>query len=358
MTSRERVLTALEHKETDIVPFSLGFGINYPAKKELAEYMGIPMGELDKILGSLADIRHVGPRYTGPKDRNKGFPDGSYLDMWGVTRSPKSNAKDTYMEISKYPLADMKSPDELEDYIFPRVEWFDFSVIPEQIEAAAAAGDYALMASGGNIFESSWYMRGLENMFADLIAEKEFACRLINKVTDFFVSYSQKILEAGKGKIDLYFTADDIGGQNGLLMSLPMWEEMLKPYHKKLNKTIHGYGAKVVYHSDGAVMEAVGGLIDMGVDVLEALQFDAAGMDPAALKDMAGGRLCFHGGVSVQSTLPFGTPEEVEAEVKERVKVLGRNGGYILAPSHAVQAGTPPENIYAFLKASGRLPGI
>ena len=353
MTSRDRVLTALEHKETDIVPFSLGFGINYPAKRTLAEYMKIGMEELDKILGSLTDIRHVGPKYTGPKDRNISFPDGSYLDMWGVLRSPKANANDTYMEISGYPLADMTAPDELEDYIFPSVEWFDFSVIPDQIEAAAQTGDHALMASGGNIFESSWYMRGLENMFADLIEEKEFACRLINKVTDFFVSYSQKILEAGKGRIDLYFTADDIGGQSDLLMSLPLWEEMLKPYHKKLNKVIRGYGAKVVYHSDGAVMKAVDGLIDMGIDVLEALQFDAAGMDPAALKDMAGGRLSFHGGVSVQSTLPFGTPEEVEAEVKERVRVLGKNGGYILAPSHAIQAGTPPENIYAFLKAAG-----
>jgi uroporphyrinogen decarboxylase len=243
---------------------------------------------------------------------------------------------------------------ELEEYIFPKTEWFDFSVIPEQINAHKKSGDYAIMASGGNIFESSWYMRGFENMFFDLLANKEFALRLIGKVTDYFVSYAGEVLKAADGGIDLYFTADDIGGQNGLLMSLKLWEETLKPYHKRLNKTIHEYGAKVVYHSDGAVMEAVGGLIDMGVDVLEALQFDAAGMDAAELKNTAGDRLCFHGGVSVQSTLPYGTPEEVEAEVAERVKVLGKNGGYILAPSHAVQAGTPPENIYAFLKAAGR----
>lgn len=102
-------------------------------------------------------------------------------------------------------------------------------------------------------------------------------------------------------------------------------------------------------------MKAVDGLINMGIDVLEALQFDAAGMNPVELKEKAGDRLSFHGEVSVQSTLPFGTPEEVETEVKERIKVLGRNGGYILAPSYAIQAGTPPENIYAFLRATGRL---
>ncbi|MCL1793842.1 MAG: uroporphyrinogen decarboxylase family protein [Oscillospiraceae bacterium] len=355
MTSRERVIAALAHRESDIVPFSLGFGINYPAKAELAKYMKIEMGELDRLLGSVSDIRHVGPKYIGPKTRNIGLPGGSHMDAWGVIRSPVKNERDTYMEISHYPLSHMKDAEELEGYMFPKLDWFDFSDIPGQIEAHNKHGEYAIMASGGNIFEASWYMRGFENMFSDLLEEREFARRLLEKVTDYFVGFSRKILEAANGKIDLVFTADDIGGQNGLLISPPLWEEMLKPFHKRLNETIHEGGAKVIYHSDGAVMEAVEGLVDMGIDVLEALQFDAAGMDPSKLKETAGDRLCFHGGVSVQSTLPFGTPEEVEAEVKERIKILGKNGGYILAPSHAIQAGTPPENICAFLKAAGRL---
>ena len=355
MTSRERVLTALSHKKPDIIPFSLGFGINRPAKRALAEYMKTDMRELDRILLSFTDIRSVRPKYIGPNERNKSLPDGSYVDAWGVRRSTVNNEKDIYMEISEYPLANLTNTDELENYMFPSIDWYDFSVIPEQIEEIAKSGEYAIMASGGNIFETSWYMRGLENMFVDLLAEKEFAHKLLCIVTDFFVSFTSRMLEAANGKIDLIFTADDIGAQNGLLISLPLWEEMLKPHHKRLNKTIHEYGAKVIYHSDGAVMQAVDGLIDMGIDVLEALQFDAAGMDPVELKEIAGDRLSFHGGVSVQSTLPYGTPEEVEAEVVERIKVLGKNGGYILAPSHAIQAGTPPENIYAFLKMTGRL---
>ena len=355
MTPRERILTALSHRETDKVPFSLGFGINPPAKAKLAQYMKLDPGELEGLLHASYDIRHIGPKYIGPKNRNISLPGGSYMDAWGVVRSPAKNDKDTYMEISGYPLGEAATLDDLESHTFPSADWYDFSVLPEQIEAIAKSGDRAIMLSGGNIFESAWYMRGLENMFADLLENPEFARRLLEKVADYFIGYTKKALEAAGGKVDLVFTADDIGGQNGLLMSLPLWEEMLKPLHARLNKTIHEYGAKVVYHSDGAVMEAVEGLIEMGVDVLEALQFDAAGMDPAALKEKAGERLCFHGGVSVQSTLPFGTPEEVEAEVKERVRVLGKDGGYILAPSHAIQAGTPPENIYAFLKAAGRL---
>ena len=354
MTSRERILTALSHKDTDITPFSWGFGINYPAKKMLAEYLKLDMGELDKKLSAMTDIRHVGPKYIGPADRIKHFPDGSYTDMWGVKRSPVQNQKDTYLEISESPLKNHTSVEELENYVFPEVDWFDFSVIPEQIENYKKSGDYAIMMGNGNIFECSWYMRGLEQMFEDLLVNKEYVHCLFNKVTEYFIKYLSKALEAADGKLDLIFTADDIGSQTGLLMSLPLWEEMLKPYHKKMNKAIHEYGAKIIYHSDGSVMDAVDGLIDMGIDVLEALQFDAAGMDPAELKNRAGDRLCFHGGVSVQATLPFGTPEEVESEVKNLIKILGKNGGYILAPSHAVQAGTPPENIHAFLKTTGR----
>ena len=104
---------------------------------------------------------------------------------------------------------------------------------------------------------------------------------------------------------------------------------------------------RVIYHTDGAATEAVEGLIDAGIDVLQALQFSAKGMDPAVLKDRFGDRLCFEGGVSVQTTLPFGTVEDVRAEVENLITVLGKGGGYILGPSHAIQAGTPPENVVA-----------
>jgi uroporphyrinogen decarboxylase len=148
------------------------------------------------------------------------------------------------------------------------------------------------------------------------------------------------------------FTADDIGGQDGLLISLKMWEQFIKPYHVRLNAAIHEHGARVIYHSDGGIMDAVAGLIDMKIDVLQALQFDATGMDAVQLKALYGGRLSFQGGVSVQKTLPFGTPDQVREEVEHLISTLGRNGGYILGPSHCIQAGTPPENIYAMFETA------
>ena len=132
-------------------------------------------------------------------------------------------------------------------------------------------------------------------------------------------------------------------------MSRKMWEKFLKPHHGRLNDVIHSHGAKVIYHTDGAVMEVVDGLIDMGIDILQALQFNARAMDPNRLKADYGSELCFEGGVSVQKTLPFGTSMDVEDEVKSLIDTLGVDGGFILGPSHAIQAGTPPENIAAFI---------
>ena len=128
---------------------------------------------------------------------------------------------------------------------------------------------------------------------------------------------------------DLAFTADDIAGQNGLLISLEMWEEFIKPCQVRLNRRIHEFGVEVIYHSDGAVMGGVAGSIDAGIDVLQALQFDAKGMDPVRLKEQYGDRLCFEGGISVQKTLPFGRPEDVRLETERLIRTLGRNGGYV-----------------------------
>ncbi len=169
----------------------------------------------------------------------------------------------------------------------------------------------------------------------------------MDRVTDFYVAHFRAMLAAADGAVDLAFTADDIAGQNGPLLSSAMWEEFVKPYHVRLNQAIHEFGVRVIYHTDGAVMSQVDGLIEMGIDVLQALQFSAKGMDPFLLKERHGDRLCFEGGVCVQQILPYGTAEDVRAEVVRLIDALGSGGGYILGPSHAIQAGTPPENIVA-----------
>jgi len=348
LSSHERVRLALEHKETDRIPIAMVCaGINPPAYVDLESYLRRERGiSVNEYLKPFIDIKGVSPQYVGP-----GLENGE--DMWGVRRKPISYGPASYSEIDFYPLQNAKTVDDLDKHRWPSTQWFDYSVLPERIAAAQTDGEYFLMASNGNIFETSWYMRGFEQMLMDLVLDKELAFEIMERVTDFFIQHFRKILSAANGGIDLVFTADDIGGQKDLLMSLEMWEESIKPYHARLNKAIHEFGVKVIYHSDGTVVKAVPGLIDMGIDVLQALQFSAHGMNPAELKQNYGDRLCFEGGVSVQTTLPFGSPEDVRQEVEELITVLGKNGGYILGPSHAIQAGTPPENITAMFDTAG-----
>ena len=346
LSSRERVRLALAHQETDRIPIAMVCaGINPPARKALESYLQSERGmSVADYLAPLIDIRPVGPQYVGPAlERGADW----HEDYWGVKRKAVSYGSGSYNEIEFYPLGVARTMDDLEAHRWPSTDWFDYSVLPERIAAAQADGEHCLIVANGNIFETSWYMRGFQQMFMDLVLDPELAHGIMQRVTDFYVEHFTRMLSAGKGEIDLAFTADDIGSQRGPLMSQQMWEDNLKPYHVRLNKAIHEYGAKVIYHSDGAVMWAAEGLIDMGVDVLQALQFNAEGMDPAVLKQRTGDRLCYEGGVSVQETLPFGTAEDVRREVEGHITVLGKNGGYILGPSHAIQAGTPPENIVA-----------
>ena len=347
LSPRERVRLALAHQETDRTPIGMVCsGINPTAHSALEAYLKEHRGmTVEQYLAPLIDIKYVEPDYRGPV-----LPEGT--DIWGVHRQPVSYGDGSYWEIDFHPLAEATTEGEIANHRWPDTEWFDYESIARQIAALDAHAEHCLMAANGNIFESSWYMRSFENIFMDLATEPEIAHAMFERVTNFFIQHFTKILQAGKGRIDLIFTADDLGGQNSLLMSLDMWEEHIKPYHVRLNRVIHEYGAKVIYHTDGAVMEAVEGLIDMGIDVLQALQFDARGMDPVALKTNFGDRLCFQGGVSVQKTLPFGSPGEVREEVRERLRVLGKNGGYILGPSHVIQDGTPPENIVAMFDAA------
>jgi len=347
LTHRERVRLALNHQATDRIPLALVCsGINSPAREEFAALLARERGvTLEAFLDPLLDIRGIEPPFKGPALR-------PWFDIWGVHRRMVNHGSGEYCEIDVAPLADAATPADLDRHAWPSPDWFDYAALPGLVRRQRAAGDPCLMAANGNIFETSWYMRGFEQMFMDFLLNPELAHALLNRVCDFYVEYFTRILAAVPGEIDLVFTADDIGGQEGLLMSLEMWETFIKPCHMRLNRRLHELGARVIYHSDGAVMEAVPGLIDMGIDVLQALQFDARGMDPIRLKHEFGDQLGFEGGVSVQRTLPFGKPADVRAEVERLIHVLGRHGGYILGPSHVIQAGTPPENILALFDAA------
>lgn len=351
LAPRERVGLALNHQTTDRVPIAMVCsGINPPARQALEEYLHAQRGQsVDEYLFPRLDIANIGPDYVGPQHQ-------SGEDVWGVIREPVSYGEGAYDEIHYYPLGEVETVADLEQHTWPDPDWWNYSSLANKCRQAREPRDYALIMGNGNIFETSWYMRGFEQIFVDLVLNPELVQAIFRRVTGFYREYFRRALSAAEGEIDLVFTADDIGGQQGLLMSLEMWKEFLQPYHQELNTLLHEFEVKIMYHSDGSVTEAVPGLIEMGIDCLQACQFSAENMDAVFLKESYGDRLCFEGGVSVQTTLPFGTVEDVENEVRERVRVLAQDGGYILGPSHAIQAGTPPENIVAMFDTARSCP--
>ncbi len=343
LTGRERVRLALQHQETDRIPIAMVCsGINAPARAELAAFLRRERGlTVEDYMLPLIDVVQVAPAYIGP-------PLAPGEDIWGVRRQPMSYGSGSYDEIAYYPLAEAQSVDDIRAHRWPSTDWYDYAVLPERIAALQAVRERAVLVANGNVFESSWYLRGFERTFLDLVLHPELSQEIMRRVGDFYVEHFTRMLAAAPGQIDLAFTADDLAGQQGPLMAREVWETFIQPHHARLNRAIHQFeGVHVIYHSDGAVLPLVDGLIDMGIDVLQALQFSAKGMDPQVLKERFGDRLCFEGGVSVQTTLPFGTADDVRREVERLITVLGQGGGYILGPSHAIQAGTPPDNIVA-----------
>ena len=340
LSSRERVLTALNHEESDRVPIAMICGnINPPAMRDLDKYLKQTRGtNAQSYIDSFLDVTEISA--CGEFDEKS--------DIWGVQRKDVCYGEGSYSEISYYPLNKMSTLEEIQNYAFPKVGQMPISQKIDEIRTIRKRKNTALVLSNVNIFETSWYMRGFEQAMMDMMLQPDLIHYILETVTTFFAEYFFKILKECNDDVDMVFTADDIGQQEGLLLPLDMWEEFIKPYHVRINEMIHNMGVKVIYHTDGAVSEAVPGLIDMGIDILQALQFSASNMDPNHLKDNYGEMLCFEGGMCVQNILPFGKAEEVREETRKLITALGKNGGYLCGPSHFIQAGTPPENIVAF----------
>ncbi len=322
----------------------------------LEEYLGIH--DQETVLQHLGvDLRHPRQPYIGPPLHSE--PDGSWVDAWGVRRRKVLHARGAYDEIVEHPLANVRDEKDLETYRWPRPEWWDADALAEEIRHIRSCGDYPIaleeFGDPGGIFEIAWYLRGMEQFLMDMVERPDLANEIMRRVADFYVGLLDRVMVAARGGVDLIWTSDDVAHQHGKLMSLRSWRELIAPHHERLNRRIHELGARVMYHCCGSVRPFIPGLVEIGVDVLDVLQFSADNMDPKDIKASFGGKLCFHGGMDVQSTLPHGSAEEVRRVTRERIEILGRNGGYILSPTHNIQVDTPPENIIAMYSEAGSL---
>lgn len=348
MTSRERVAKALAHEPADRVP------IDYAARDEvstaLCAYLGMAPGEsLGDRLG--VDLRGVGPAFKGVTaplcyaDPTVEVTDkGVYRDLWGVGFTPNQTDVGFYMDLVYSPLKGLDDVRALDDYPWPTAGLWDYSAIGAQARAQAG---YWVGAHSRGIFEISWFLRGFDEFLMDLAVAPDRAAAVMDRVQDYLIARTQRLLEAGEGRIDMVEYNDDVGAQGGLLISPAMWREHLKPRMADFVRLCKRCGAAVRYHSCGGIRPIIPDLIEIGVDVLNPIQSLAQGMEPEALKRDFGACLTLNGGIDTQQFLPHATASEVRAGVRRLLDVLGRDGGYILAPSHVFQRDVPLRNIVA-----------
>jgi len=241
-------------------------------------------------------------------------------------------------EVWNFPL-----PDVMADY---RWEGFDDNIKRLKEQDFITMNDEDSL--GVDIFEPAWYVRGLDNMLVDMKIDPDMATACLDRMLDIRCKMVERL---GKAKLDVLLTGDDVGTERGMMMDPELWREWLKPRLKKLIETAKSAypEMKVFYHSDGVIYDIIDDLIEVGVDILNPIQPEC--MDPVLLKEKYGDKLSFWGCIGTQTTMPFGTPEEVTKVVNELIEKVGYNGGLILAPTHMLMPEVPWENIEAFVNA-------
>jgi len=344
MTPRERVLTALRGGQPDRVPKAIGFTPG--ALRKFRERTGgkNPVEYFD------IEVRGVGLGPTRLKTDfskyHRPLPEGAHIDAWGVAKVPGSTHHFVHLE---FPMADFTSVEQVEAYPFPDLTAdYRYADMPAKTQQIRDAGYASTATVVSHNYVAAWQLRGLEAFLADMMTDPKFAEAIIDRTTEMSCGMVEHFARAG---IDVITYGEDIATQRGLVMSPGMWREWLKPRLKRVIDAAHAARPDVLfmYHSDGDVTDVIPELIEIGIDILNPLQPEC--MDVARIKEEYGSDVALWGGLSVQQTMPWGTPDDVRDEVRERMATLGKNGGYVIGPSHTIEPEVPFENVQAFKEA-------
>jgi len=386
MTSRERALAALNHREPDRVPIDLGGLVLYSCWHEIADarvkkHLGLNGRKpfLNSFISRTVrpnqrirdrfqtDFYGLGsqPASNWQLELHRGDEAGSwFVDEWQCTwRCPPGGY---YYDLVKHPLDGATLAD------VARYRWPDpadparLDGLADKARALYEGTEYCLVFTpiwSTGIFQVSGMLQGWENHYVNLIADKKVSRAIFDGLTEFNLGQLQAILEAVGDWIQVINLSDDLGFQDRPMIRLSLFQEMVKPCYKKMVDFIKTKrpDIKIVFHSDGAIAQFLPEFVELGIDAINPVQVGCAGMeDTARLKREFGDKLVFWGaGVDTQSTLPRGSVMEVQAEVKRRIQDLAAGGGYVFAAVHNVQPDVPAENVLACYDAAlkfGRYP--
>lgn len=376
MTSRQRLAAALDHRQPDRVPLDLGgnqTGIHRLAYEALLRHLGLDeQVEIMDAVQQLArpseavlqrlrvDTRYIHAGAAG--DFSGGVvaaQRGGQLwhdltDEFGV-RWSMPDSHPLYMDITHHPLAEATLAD-LAEYPFPRGgDPARFAGLRQRALEIHDQTPYAVVSGiSGVVYETCWYLRGLERWFMDMIEQPEFCEALLDRTLQFWLDWFAGFLPEVGDVVDVIMIGDDLAGQGGPLFQPEFYRRVVKPRQKRLVQFIRAHTqAKIWYHTCGACRTYIPDLLDNGIDILNPVQISAADMDPAGLKAEFGQRLVFWGGgIDAQHVLPHADPQTVREHVRRNVEAFKPGGGYVFNNVHNIQAGVPPENIVAMYDAA------
>lgn len=270
--------------------------------------------------------------------------DGTWLNEYGM----KMRQGPVYVDVVRGPLEDCETLKEAEAYKFPDpLAKGRYEKAEELI--AKYKNDYVIIGDiEVTIFSLAQQLLGMEKFFCDLIMEEPYALRLMERCAEFQTIIGLELIKRG---VDVIWPSDDFGSQSSLLISAELFRKHIKPLYAQMNRTFKEANPDIILalHCDGAVRPLLEDFCEIGFDIFNPVQPGVPGHGPKDLKDAVGGRLVFWGAIDQQNLLPFGTDEEMEADIKEKIGILGKDRGYMIAPAHILQADVSPERVERFI---------
>ena len=351
MTHRDRVLSALNRTGYDRIPVK--HEGTPEVNKMLMQHFGLSnMEQLLRVVGD--DFRYVEPVYCGPE--LKTFPDGSIEGYFGERYRYAQFDAGRYLEACYLPFAGVNRLEDLDRSHFPSADWFDYSTIRAQAKRLHDQGFAVCCGTAGDMdfINSIARTRGMEQVLMDLIDDNPVYLEIMQARYEFYYQMHRRILEAAGGLIDFTHVGDDLGNQRGPMIGLGIFEKHFAPKYKDYFAMVHGHAAKTMMHICGCAERFLSRLAEIGLDVYDVVQPTTPQMDIAVLQKNVGRQLTFCGSVCVQTTLAWGAVEDVRREVRRRLDLFPQ-GGLFLGPTHAIQVGSPLENILALYQTAGSL---
>jgi uroporphyrinogen decarboxylase len=379
MTSRERLLTALNHKTPDRVPIDLGgtptSTISISAHENLKSHLGIraetrvmspifltayPDDSIVERFG--VDVKMV----TAKPPANfklQVSPGGRIIDEWGIVYQKHEEAQTHFVVENESPLHRVSSKGEIAKYPWPDpADPTRYTGLRDVAKGYREQGFGVVVNTPIMVMTFAQWLRGLEQFMFDTALNPGLLEYLMDKILEILLEMTRLLLEEVKPYADVLVIGDDLSHQGGLTYSPDMYRRLFKPRHRAIVQFLkkHGGEAKILYHCCGAAKSLLSELVEIGIDAYNPVQVSAVGMDDTReLKKTFGKDLTFWGGIDTQRVMPFGKPVDVRQEVKRRIEELGPDGGFVLGAVHNLRPEVTPENICALFEAAlefGRYP--